>query len=322
MRPSGVPKVVTIFGGSGFVGRHTVQRLARLGCVIRVAVRRPSRAQFLKPMGDVGQIAPIRCDIGNDADVAAAVAGADAVVNLVGILYEKGRVRFQAIHAEAAERVAREAAKAGAARLVHMSALGADPQAAARYAASKAEGEARVRAAFPGATIVRPSVIFGPQDGFFNLFASLARFSPVLPLIGGGATRFQPVYVGDVADAIVKGLTDKATAGQTYELGGPRVYSFKELMRLVLRQIRRRRFLLPIPWPLAEAQAAVLQLLPKPLLTPDQVTLLRSDNVCSGDFPGLTELGIEATAPEVILPSYMDMYRRGGRFVGPGTVAA
>lgn len=322
MRPSGVPKVVTIFGGSGFVGRHVVRRLARLGCVVRVAVRRPSRAQFLKPMGDVGQIAPIRCDVTDDADVAEAVAGADAVINLVGILYEKGKIGFQAVHADAADRVARAAAKAGVARYVHMSALGAEEGAAAKYAASKAEGEARVRAAFPSAMIVRPSVVFGPQDGFFNLFAGLARFSPVLPLIGGGHTRFQPVYVGDVAEAIVKGLTEKATAGKTFELGGPRVYTFKELMRLLLAQIKRRRLLLPIPWPLAEAQAAVLQLLPKPLLTPDQVTLLRKDNVCSGAFPGLKELGIEPTAAEVILPSYMDMYRPGGRFVGPGTVVA
>ncbi len=307
--------LVTVFGGSGFVGRHLVQRLAAGGARVRVAVRHPRDAHFLQPMGDVGQIAAVPASVTHEESVAAAVAGADAVVNLVGILYPSGwRRSFKAIHHRGAENVARAAKAAGVIRLVHMSALGADAKSPAKYARTKAAGEQAVREAFPEAAIVRPSIVFGPQDGFFNLFAAMARISPVLPLIGGGATKFQPIYVGDVAQAIVKCITDPKTAGQTYELGGPTVYSFREILELILREIGRKRLLLPVPFWLASLEATFLQLLPKPPLTRDQVKLLKSDNVVSGTLPTLEDLGIEPTAAETIIPTYLDRYRRGGRF--------
>ena len=307
-------RVVTVFGGSGFIGRHLIGRLARQGWIVRVAVRRPSRADFLKPMGDVAQVTPIRAPIQDQIAVDSAVAGADAVINLVGILYERGPQTFAAVHDRGAQAVATAAAAAGVERLVQVSALGADLHGAADYARSKGAGEAAVRAAFPNAVILRPSVVFGPEDGFFNRFAMIARLSPVLPLIGGGGTRFQPVYVGDVADAIAKCVTDPACAGRTYELGGPHVYTFKELMELLLRQIHRRRLLVPWPFALAELQAAFFELLPVPPLTRDQVRLLRRDNVVTEGALTLADLGIAATAAEVILPSYLDRHRPRGRF--------
>ncbi len=307
-------RVITVFGGSGFIGRYLVQRLARRGWVIRVAVRRPDAALFLKPFGDVGQVTPIAASLRHQGSVQAAVAGADAVVNLVGILYQRGNQRFDAIHAEGARAVAEAAAAAGARRLVQMSALGADPASPADYARSKAAGEAAAAAAFPGATLVRPSVVFGPADGFFNRFAAMARFSPVLPLIGGGTTRFQPVYVGDVAEAMARMLDDDGTRGRSYELGGPQVYSFKELLELTLAAIGRRRLLLPLPFWAASLQAALLELLPTPPLTRDQLRLLRRDNVVTQGAPGLAELGITPTAAELIIPTYLDIYRIGGRY--------
>lgn len=307
-------RVVTVFGGSGFIGRYLVQRLAQDGWVIRVAVRHPGRAAFLKPLGDVGQITPLCATLQDEEAVAAAVDGADAVVNLVGLLYEKGTQSFGAVHFEGAERAARLAKAVGARRFVQMSSIGADPDAEADYARSKGAGEAAVRGAFPEATILRPSIVFGPEDGFFNRFAMIARLSPFLPLIGGGHTRFQPVYVVDVAEAANRALNDAACAGQTYELGGPTVYTFKQLMQLLLQQIGRRRLLLPIPFEIAELQGAVLERLPVPPLTRDQVRLLRHDNVVSPEALTLADLGITPTAPEVILPTYLDRYRRGGRY--------
>lgn len=307
-------RVITVFGGSGFIGRYLVQRLARRGWLIRVAVRQPDAALFLKPLGDVGQVTPIAASLRHQDSIRAAVAGADAVVNLVGILYQRGNQRFDAIHAEGARAVAAAAAAAGARRLVQMSALGADPASPADYARSKAAGEAAAAAAFPGATIVRPSVVFGPEDGFFNRFAAMARFSPALPLIGGGSTRFQPVYVGDVAEAMARMLDDDGTRGRTYELGGPRVYSFKELLELTLSTVDRRRLLLPLPFWAASLKAAVLELLPTPPLTRDQVRLLRRDNVVTPGALGLAELGITPTAAELIIPTYLDIYRIGGRY--------
>jgi NADH dehydrogenase len=308
-------RVITVFGGSGFIGRHLVQRLARRGWIIRVAVRRPDAALFLKPLGDVGQITPVAANLRHAGSVRAAVAGADAVVNLVGILYQGGKQRFDAVHAEGARTVAEAARAAGATRLIQMSALGADPASPAEYARSKAAGEQAAKAAFPGATIVRPSIVFGPEDGFFNRFAAMARFSPALPLIGGGRTRFQPVYVGDVAEAMACILDDDSTAGRVYELAGPTVYSFKELMELTLATIRRRRLLLPLPFWAATLQATFLELLPVPPLTRDQVALLRRDNVASPGALGLADLGITPTAPELVIPTYLDLYRAGGRFV-------
>lgn len=308
------PKLVTVFGGSGFVGRQVVRELARLGCRVRVAVRNPEHAMPLKPAGDVGQIVPIQTNIRHDGSVRAAVAGADAVINLVGILYESGTQTFDTVHEGGSRRIAEAAAAAGISSFVQMSALGASPDSASKYARSKAAGEAAVRSAIPEAVVVRPSVIFGPQDDFFNRFAGLMRFAPMLPLVGGGETKFQPVYVGDVADAIVKALTDPASAGRTFELGGPTVYSFRQLMDLTMAETGRHVGLVPLPFELAKIKAFFLELLPVPPLTRDQVELLKTDNVCSGDLPGLADLGIEPTAAEVILPSYLDIYRKGGRY--------
>lgn len=307
-------RVVTIFGGSGFIGRYVVNRLAQQDWIVRVAVRRPSRAMFLKPLGDVGQVTPIRAPLQDEAAIRDAVNGAQAVINLVGLLYESGRQRFEEVHHLGARRIAEAAAAAKVEHLVQMSAIGADSAAAADYARTKAAGETAVKKAFPAASVVRPSIVFGPEDGFFNLFAFLARLSPVLPLIGGGKTRFQPVYVADVADAIVTCLTDPGCAGKTYELGGPRVYTFKELLELLLKEIRRKRLLLPLPFWAAHMEAMFLELLPIPLLTRDQVKLLRRDNVVGSSALTLQDLGIDPTAVELILPTYLDRYRPGGRF--------
>jgi uncharacterized protein YbjT (DUF2867 family) len=307
-------RVVTVFGGSGFIGRTLIKRLAKTGAVIRVAVRNPERAKILKPMGDVGQITPFRIDIRSDHEVAAAVGEADAVVNLIGILYERGASRFAPVHGEAPGRMAIAARQAGVRRFVHISAIGADPSSPSAYARSKAAGEDAVRATLPHAVILRPSIVFGPEDEFFNRFAALAQVLPALPLIGGGRTRFQPVYVGDVADAIMVALDNPATDGQTYELGGPKVYTFKELMELMLAEIQRRRLLIPVPFALASLQALVLELLPEPPLTRDQVKLLQRDTVVGPGALTLRELGIAPTAVEPILPTYLDRFRPGGRF--------
>ncbi|MCR9219346.1 MAG: complex I NDUFA9 subunit family protein [Alphaproteobacteria bacterium] len=314
MAAGSTPKLVTIFGGSGFIGRQVVRELAPLGCQIRVAVRDPHRALALKPCGDVGQITPIQANVTDDRQVAAACDGADVVINLVGILYEKGARGFQAMHVDAARRIAEAAKAGGARRFVQMSALGASAESSAAYARSKAAGEQAVRAVFPDAVVLRPSVVFGPEDAFFNRFARLMRIAPALPLIGGGEQTFQPVYVGDVADAIRAAATRDDMAGGTYELGGPHVYSFKELMALIMAETDRHVGLVTLPFALAKIQAAVMELLPVPPLTRDQVELLKTDNVCSGALPGLADIGIAPTAVEAILPSYLDAYRKGGRF--------
>jgi NADH dehydrogenase len=304
----------TILGGGGFIGRHLVRRLARDGVVIRVPSRRPSRLGFLRTAGTVGQIVPELVDIFNDGELTDSIRGADVVVNLVGILAPSGRSTFARAHAELPARIARIAAATGVKQLVHVSALGASAESPAAYARSKAAGEAALRAGFPAATILRPSIVFGPEDQFFNRFAAMTRISPALPLIGGGLTRFQPVYVGDVADAIVAALRLPGAAGLDYELGGPAVYSFRELMEMLLSVIGSKRLLVPLPWALASVQAAVLERVPGKPLTRDQVELLKQDNVVSGLKPGLAELGIRPTAVEVILPTYLDRFRKGGRF--------
>lgn len=304
--------VVTVFGGSGFIGSSIVREIAKTGARVRVAVRRPDEALCLKPMGDVGQIVPCAVNVRDDASVAEVVAGADAVINLVGILYERGKQTFQAVHADGAARVAKAATAAGVRRLVHLSAIGADANAEAAYARSKAAGEAQVAASFADATIVRPSLAFGPEDDFFNRFAGLARCAPALPLIGGGQTRFQPVYVGDLADAVMAILDDDSTRGKTYELGGPKVYTFAQLLQAMLAETRRTCLLLPVPFGMAKLQAMVLERFPSPLLTRDQVDLLRSDNIVADDARGFADLGITPTALEVVLPTYLDRYRRGG----------
>jgi uncharacterized protein YbjT (DUF2867 family) len=309
--------LITVFGGSGFLGRHLVRALAKRHYRIRVAVRRPDLAGHLQPLGRVGQIHAVQANVRNTASVEAAVRDADIVINLVGILYERGRQRFDTVQAFGAEQVALAAANHGA-RMIHISAIGADEKSSSGYARAKAEGEKAVLAARPEATIFRPSIMFGPEDEFFNKFAALARILPALPLIGGGTTRFQPVFVGDVAEAIARAVDGAAKAGSTYEVGGPEVQTFKELMVYVLEVTERRRFLIPLPFPLAKFQATFLQYLPTPLLTPDQVELLKTDNVVSpaAEHEGrtLAALGIAPTAMEVIVPSYLWRFRKTGQF--------
>lgn len=310
-------RLVTIFGGSGFVGRHLVRALAKRGWRIRVAVRRPDLAGHLQPLGVVGQIQPVQANLRFPDSVARAAEGSTAIVNLVGILYQSGAQRFDAVQAEGADAVAKTAREEGA-RLVQMSAIGADKDSASDYGRTKALGEAAARAEKPDAVIIRPSIIFGPEDDFFNRFASLARISPFLPLIGGGETKFQPVFVGDVAEAIAKAVDGQARSGTTYELGGPEVKSFRELMELTLQEIGRERTLLPLPFAVARLQAFFMEFMPKPMLTRDQVTMLERDNVVSAEAireqRTLEGLGIAPTAMRAILPSYLWRYRKAGQF--------
>lgn len=308
------PKLVTVIGGSGFIGRQVVQDLAAAGCKVRVGCRDPESALSLKPMGDVGQITPVQVNIRDEASVRAAVQGAEAVVNLVGILAEGGKQRFQSVQGEGPGIAARAAAAAGAHAFVQISAIGASENSRAAYARSKAMGEKAVREAFPGAVILRPSIVFGPRDNFFNMFAGMARLSPVLPLIGGGRTRFQPVYVGDVAAAVMAALTNPEARGAVYELGGPAVYSFKELLQMMLKETGQTVRLLSIPFPVASLIGALIGWLPGAPLTADQVEMLKSDNVVAQGAKGLPELGIDPTPVQAVLPTYMDVFRRGGRF--------
>jgi uncharacterized protein YbjT (DUF2867 family) len=305
--------LVTIFGGSGFLGRHTVRALARAGWRIRVATRHPARGFFLRPLGTVGQIDFVKCDVADAQSVSAAVMGASAVINLTGILFQKGQT-FEEVQSEGASNIAQAAAAAGVRALVHVSAIGADAQSGSAYATTKAQGEQGVREAFPDAVILRPSIIFGPEDGFFNKFASMARFLPMLPLVGGGHTRFQPVFVGDVAAAIVQALSSPAARGRTFELGGPSIYSFKELLQMILRETGRKRLLVPLPFALASLKAAFLQLLPNPILTMDQVKLLKKDNVVAPTAAGLADLGITPTSVEAVIPSYLWRFRAKGEY--------
>jgi len=318
-------ELVTVFGGSGFVGRHVVRALARRGYRVRVAVRRPDLAGFLQPLGGVGQIHAVQANIRNRASIERAVAGADAVVNLCGILYKSGRQTFDAVQAFGPGAVAEASKAAGVGRMVHVSAIGADAQSDSQYARSKAAGEAAVLKAFPEAVVMRPSIVFGPEDDFFNRFAAMARFMPVLPLIGGGATRFQPVYVGDVAEAISLGVDGKLKAGTIYELGGPEVLTFKDLLEYILEVTGRKRLLAPLPFGVARLKAQFLQLMPKPLLTVDQVRQLGRDNVVSeAAISGkrtLEGIGLEPRAIETVVPTYLARYRKAGQFSAPGSTA-
>lgn len=309
-------KLVTIFGGTGFLGRHTVRALAKAGWRIKVASRHPARGFFLRPLGQVGQIEFVKCDIADKDQVAAALAGADAVVNLCGILFARGQ-SFEDVQSDGPANVAEAAAAAGVTAMVQVSAIGADRESDSVYARTKAEGEIRVREAFAAATILRPSIVFGPEDDFFNRFATLARMAPALPLVGGGKTRFQPVFVGDVAAAIATALQSNAARGKTYELGGPTVYSFRQLLELMLKEIGRKRLLVPLPFGMASFMAFFLQLAPKPQLTPDQVKLLKRDNVVSPTALTLADLGITPTSVEVELPAYLWRYRSKGQYAGP-----
>jgi NADH dehydrogenase len=313
-------RLVTIYGGSGFIGRHVVRALARSGWRIRVAVRRPDLAHHLQPLGRVGQIHAVQANLRFPDSVARAAEGADALVNLVGILYESGRQTFDGVQAQGAATVARTAAETKA-QLVQFSAIGADAESRSGYARTKAAGEIAAFAQVPSAVVLRPSIAFGPEDDFFNKFAAMARISPALPLIGGGKTRFQPVFVGDIAAAVNAVLSGRARPGTIYELGGPEVRTFEELLRLMLAEIDRRRLLLPLPFPIARMQAFFLERLPKPLLTRDQLILLERDNVVSEaakrEGRTLQDLGISPTSLEAILPTYLLRFRKAGQFSRP-----
>ncbi|MDH3668194.1 MAG: complex I NDUFA9 subunit family protein [Paracoccaceae bacterium] len=305
--------LVTIIGGSGFVGRHIAQKMARRGWRVRVACRRPNEAMFVKPYGTVGQVEPVQCNIRDEASTRAVIRGADAVVNCVGLLFESGRNTFDACMADGAGRVARIAAEEGVGQLVHISAIGADAESPAEYARCKAQGELAVAEVFPGAVILRPSVVFGQDDGFFNRFATMARLIPlVLPLVGG-ETRFQPVWAEDVAEAAARGCEGKAAAG-IYELGGPTVMTLREAVAMMLKVTRRKRLIIDTPFFFARIQAWFLQMLPNPLLTVDQVKLLQRDNVVSEGARTLADLGIEPTAPEGLVESYLYAYRPQGQY--------
>lgn len=316
------PKLVTVFGGSGFLGTHLVQLLARRGYRVRVAVRRPDLAGRAKMLGNVGQIVPIQANLRNPASVARAVAGADIVINLVGVGFEKAKQSFDAVNSEGAANVARAAQAAGAKALVHVSALGVDTAAGvSNYARSKLEGEAAVLQAYPQAVILRPSLMFGQGDGYFNLMGTLARLFPIMPLIGG-QSRFQPVYVGDVAEAIAKAADGEVKTGRIYELGGPDVETHKALLERILREAARKRPLLPLPAGIAKLFALPFAILPfKPLITADQVELLGQDNVVSDeaikDKRTLAAFGITPTSMDTILPSYMWRFRKHGQFDRP-----
>ena len=317
--------LVTVFGGSGFVGKQAVRALAKRGWRIRVAVRNPNLAHALRLAGDVGQIDLVQANVRVESSVARALEGAQAAVNLVAVARETARQTFEALHVEGARSVARAARAAGVGQFVHMSALGADAKSPSSFARSRAAGEAAVREAFPGAVVLRPSVVFGPEDDFFNRFASIATLSPALPLVGGGHTLFQPVFVGDVAKALARTAVDPECAGQTYELGGQAALSFRQLMEIMLSEIGRRRILLPLPWPMASMLGGAMDALdyvpgrvlgtPLPMpITADQVRLLKADNIVSGRYPGLAELGISATTLEAVLPAYLWRYRKGGQY--------
>jgi NADH dehydrogenase len=308
-------RIVTVFGASGFIGRHVVRRLAKHGLRIRAAVRSPNTAHFLQPMGDVGQIQMVRADVTARDSVSLAVDGATDVINLVGILSEGWGRKFSDIHVEGAGEIAQAAQAAGVKTLVHVSALGADPNSESRYARTKAEGEAAVRDAFPGATIVRPSIVFGPEDSFFNRFGNMARYAPAMPLIGGGATRYQPVFVGDVAEAIARIIETPALQGRVYEFGGPNVYTFRELIEFILHTTGRKRFLADLPFPLATAIGSLAQYLPGKVLTADQVHLLKSDNVVGQGVGSFADLGIKPGSLEAIVPQYLVRFRRTGEFL-------
>ncbi|MEO0823289.1 MAG: complex I NDUFA9 subunit family protein [Pseudomonadota bacterium] len=304
--------IVTIIGGSGFVGRYVAQAMAQRGWRVRVACRRPNEAGFVRPYGVVGQVEPVQCNVRDDASMAKVIAGSTAVVYSVGVLFESGKNSFDAVQAEGPERAARLAAEAGVERFVLISAIGADAESPAQYARTKAAGEAGVLGHYPQAVILRPSIVFGTEDQFFNRFAGMARFSPVIPIVGG-STRFQPVWVQDVAEATAMAVTGTAAPG-IYELGGPNIYSFRGLVELTLATIRRRRAIVDIPFAIGRLQGRVLQILPEPPLTLDQVRLLERDNVVSAEARGFADLGIAPEAPEGIVESYLVRFRPRGQY--------
>lgn len=321
MTSDNLEKIVTIIGGSGFIGRHIVQALAQRGYRIRVASRRPDLAGHVQPLGNPGQVMPVQANVRFPASLAAVCEGAYAVINLTGILASSGAQSFEAVHVFGAEASAKAAKAAQAKVFIQMSALGADPNSTSKYARTKAAGEARAKAAFPGAIIMRSSIVFGPEDNFFNQFAGLSRLSPALPLIGGGKTKFTPLFVGDLAEAFAM-LVDRGEAsGQTFELGGPEVFTFRQLIEFTLETVGRKRLLIPVPWTIAKIMGTVMGYLPYAPLTADQVELLKTDNAVSdaaiSEGRDLASFGITGQGIQGIVPSYLYRYRKAGQFTGP-----
>lgn len=306
-------KIITVFGGTGFIGRQIVRDLAARGARIKVATRVPESAFFLKPLGNIGQITPILCDYFDEESIRAVVQGSDAVINCVGILFEKKHSRFAYTHGDLPGVIGDAARKLKVPRVIHISALGIE-KSNSRYAASKRDGEKNLHAAFPKATILRPSVVFGTDDNFFNMFAGLAQIMPALPLIGGGYTRFQPVYVGDVANAVIAALDTPESAGKTYELGGPDILTFRQIYETLFRETGRRRCLVTLPWGLAKIKAGFMELMPTPPFTRDQVEQLKVDCVVGEKAKTLADLGLTATPLSLVLPHYLSRFKPGGRF--------
>ena len=307
-------KIICLFGGGGFLGKHLMRQLTRLDYRVKVATRNPYLKGYLKPLGDPGQIELFKINIFNSEDLKQVLKNCDFAINLVGILHETRKQKFSQIHSQFPYLLSNLCNEIGINNLIHVSALGIKEKHLSRYIQSKLQGEKNIQENFKPSVILRPSVIFGPEDKFLNTFASIAQFSPVLPLIGGGKTKFAPIYVGDVAKAIVKALDLNNSEPKIYELGGPENYSFKELMEILLTEIKKKRFLVPVPFGFAKFQSYFLQMMPNPLLTPDQVELLKHNNIVSGDYPTLKDLGITGTAVQSILPKYIYRFRAGGQF--------
>ena len=307
-------KIICLFGGGGFLGKHLMRQLTRLDYRVKVATRNPYLKGYLKPLGNPGQIELFKINIFNSEDLKQVLKNCDFAINLVGILHETRKQKFSQIHSQFPYLLSNLCNEIGINNLIHVSALGIKEKHLSRYIQSKLQGEKNIQENFKPSVILRPSVIFGPEDKFLNKFASIAQFSPVLPLIGGGKTKFAPIYVGDVAKAIVKALELNNSEPKIYELGGPENYSFKELMEILLTEIKKKRFLVPVPFGFAKFQSYFLQMMPNPLLTPDQVELLKHNNVVSGDYPTLKDLGIAGTTIHNILPKYIYRFRSGGQF--------
>ena len=307
-------KIIAIFGAGGFFGKHLMRQLTKLGYRVKVATRNPYLKGYLKPLGNPGQIELFKTNIFNSEDVKQVLKDCDFVINLVGILYETRKQKFNQIHTEFPNLLSKLCNEIGVKNLVHISALGVRESHVSKYMRSKLEGEKNIKNFFKPSVILRPSLIFGPEDKFFNKFASIAQFSPALPLIGGGKVKFSPIYVGDVAQAIVKTLKLNNSEPKIYELGGPENYSFKELIEILLEEIKKKRFLIPIPFSAAKFQSYFLQIMPNPLLTPDQVEMLKYNNIVSGEYPTLEDLGISGKTIQSILPKYIYRFRTGGQF--------
>ena len=307
-------KIIAIFGAGGFLGKHLMRELTKLDYRVKVATRNPYLKGYLKPLGSPGQIELFKTNIFDQESVKQVLKNCDLAINLVGILYETRKQKFNQIHSQFPHLLSNLCNELGTKNLIHVSALGVRERHTSQYMQSKLQGEKNIQDNFKPSVILRPSVVFGPEDKFFNTFASIAQFSPVLPLIGGGKTKFVPIYVGDVAKAVVKTLDLNNSEPEIYELGGPKNYSFKELMEILLIEIKKKRFLIPIPFGMAKFQSYFLQMMSNPLLTPDQVEMLKYNNIVSGDYPTLKDLGISGTPIQSVLPKYIYRFRTGGQF--------